>query len=207
MSAKEKQGPLFEAQGQWFHVFKSMVESGDAAKLGGTAVLVYLVVKTYADFSTGRSFPGLELVAEKAGLSERQVIRCLKSLAEAGYLEIEQKAGKRNIYRLREKIPIMNAETGRPESVVTFDYIPGAVRAAQAELRNFLVTGSTDGNQYIKIDTLNLTVNVQNIERGDGVVFNLDSVSDPGLRAKIQQIEQARQRAKENADKERSKEG
>jgi hypothetical protein len=199
----DKQLPLFEAQGQWFHVFKSMVEGGDAKKLGGTVVLVYLVLKCYVDFNSGRSFPGIELIADKSGLSERQVIRCLKVLSEYGYIEIEQAKGKRNIYKLREKIPVTNSETGDIDSIVSFDYIPSAIKAVQHELKNFLVTGNKDGNQYIKIETLNLTVNVQNIERGDGIVYNLDNVKDPSLRQKIQQIEEARKRARANADKER----
>lgn len=38
---------LFSAETTWFHVFKSMIESGDAARLGGTVFLVYCVIKAH----------------------------------------------------------------------------------------------------------------------------------------------------------------
>jgi len=71
----KSQAELFSAETTWFHVFKDMIDSGDMARLDGSAIKVYLVVKSYTNFSTGRAFPALELIAEKAGLSERQVIR------------------------------------------------------------------------------------------------------------------------------------
>ena len=186
---------------EWFHLFKDMVQSGDAAKMGGAAVLVYLVIKTYVDFSTGRSFPSMELIAEKSGLSERQVIRHLKTLCDFKYVEKEQSPGKRNVYKPKEKFQKINSITGDIESVITFDYIPNAVRAAQAELKNFLVSGNAENAQYIKIENLHLTVNVQNIATGDGVVYNIENITDPKLKATIKQIEEARRRAKETATK------
>ena len=188
-----------QTSAEWFHLFKDMIQSGDAAKIGGPAVLVYLVIKTYVDFTTGRSFPSIELISEKSGLSDRQVMRHLKTLCEFGYVEKESSPGKLNVYRPKEKFQTINKETGEVESVITFDYIPNAVRAAQTELKNFLVSGNVDGLQYIKIDSLHLTVNVQNIAKGDGIVYNIEDTKDPQLKAQIRQLEEARKRAKEAA--------
>lgn len=34
--APAPQSEMFQAETSWFHVFKSMIESGDIAKMGGT---------------------------------------------------------------------------------------------------------------------------------------------------------------------------
>ena len=43
--ANEKQLNLIEPETSWFHVFRTMVDSGDVAAMGPYAVTVYLVVK------------------------------------------------------------------------------------------------------------------------------------------------------------------
>lgn len=83
---KEQAADIFAAQTTWFHVFKDMIDSGDMAKLPATAVKIYLVIKAHTNFTTGRSFPALETLIEKSGVSRAQVMRDLKSLEERGYL-------------------------------------------------------------------------------------------------------------------------
>ena len=46
---------LFKAETTWFHVFVSMIENGDVAKMGPYAVTVYLVVKAYTNWSSRRN--------------------------------------------------------------------------------------------------------------------------------------------------------
>lgn len=154
---KQDQGELFTAETTWFHVFRDMVESGDVAKLGPHAVTVYLVVKAHTNFSTGRSFPAIETIVEKSGISLRQVMRCLKSLEEFGYITKEKK-GRNNVYVLREKVSIMDGE-GRPTAVATWDYLPSSVQHAVADLKNVLVTGELGGAKFVHIDRLNVQIN------------------------------------------------
>jgi hypothetical protein len=174
---KEKQLPLLQAETTWFHVFRHMIESGDAAKMGGTAFLVYCVVKSYTNWSTGRSFPGVELIAEKTKLSTRQVIRCLDVLREMEYVTVE-KIGRNNRYTLREKVSIVDNE-GRPAATAMWDYLPSTVEAARAELKNFLMSGDTAGAKIVHIENLTLNVNIQNIARGDGHVHTIDPKQYP----------------------------
>lgn len=131
--SKPEQNELFEAETQWFHVFKAMIDSGELAKMEGSTVKVYLVVKAHTNFSTGRAFPALETIAEKAGLSVAQIKRCLKQLEEHGYISKEKK-GRSNVYTLREKIQIEDG-TGRPAAVATWDYLPSSVQQAVADLK------------------------------------------------------------------------
>jgi DNA-binding transcriptional MocR family regulator len=151
-----EQGELFQAETSWFHVFRAMVESGDVAKLGPHAVTCYLVIKSYTNWSTGKAFPALETIATKAGVSLAQVKRSLTALEALGYI-VKEKRGRCNSYALREKVEVLDGQ-GRPSAVATWDYLPNSVREAQAELKNFLLTGKTLEGGILHIE--NLTINV-----------------------------------------------
>ncbi len=163
-----EQAELFKAETTWFHVFKDMIDNGDMARLDGSAIKVYLVVKSYTNFSTGRAFPALDLIAEKAGMSERQVMRCLIELEGAGYIS-KGKEGRHNIYTLREKVTIKD-DTGRPQAVATWDYIPNSVRDAVADLKHVMVAGDLNGAKIVHIQ--NLTVNVMTGDNATQINFN-----------------------------------
>jgi len=166
-----KQAPLIEPQTAWFHVFKQMVENGDVAQMGPYATTVYLVIKAYTNWTTGKSWPSVELIIEKTGMSKRQVLRSLKTLEDNEYVA-KEKLGRKNIYRLREKIVMMDSE-GRPQAAATWDYLPTTISNAVAEIRNFVSTGQENGLKIIHID--NLTLNIQqNFEGSHGEQTNLD---------------------------------
>lgn len=151
------QQELFKAETTWFHIFKTMIDSGDLAKLSGSAVKVYLVVKAHTNFSTGQAFPNIETIAEKAGLSVSQVKRELDVLRECGYI-IKEKRGRANAYTLREKVQITD-DTGRPAAVATWDYLPSSVQHAVADLKNVLVTGDLAGARIVHIERLQVNIN------------------------------------------------
>lgn len=170
---QQPQGELFEAQTTWFHVFKDMIDNGDVAKMGAHAVTVYLVIKSHTNFSTGRSFPALETIAVKSGMSERQVMRELKTLEEHGYIS-KEKSGRHNIYTLREKINIKD-ESGRPQAVATWDYIPNSVRAAMADLKHVMVSGDLGGAKIVTIENLTVNMNILNGDNSTQVNFNQEA--------------------------------
>jgi DNA-binding Lrp family transcriptional regulator len=184
MKIKE-QAELFKAETSWFHVFKDMIDNGDMAKLDGSTIKVYLVIKSYTNFATGMAFPGIELIAKKAGLSEIQVKRCLKSLEEAGYITRE-KAGRHNVYTLREKVSITNSD-GKPQAVATWDYIPNGVKEAMAEIKNAVISGKMLDGRIIHIEHLTL-----NISTGDSImVNNVNTDAPPDLEEKLIAIREA----------------
>jgi AraC-like DNA-binding protein len=176
------QPELFKAETTWFHLFKAMIDSGDLAKLSGSALKVYLVVKSYTNFSTGDAFPSMETIAKKAGVTPRQVLRALKELQGLAYIS-QEKIGRSNRYRLREKIEIQD-EHGRPSAVASWDYLPSTVQHAVADLKNVMVTGDIGGARIVHI--ANLTVNIAN---QGGVVVNLtESTSKETREAALEQI-------------------
>lgn len=182
-----QQAELFKAETSWFHVFKDMIENGDMAKLDGSAIKVYLVVKSHTNFSTGRAFPAIDLVAEKAGLSERQVIRCLAELETAGYI-IKNKSGRHNLYTLREKVTLTD-DVGRPQAVATWDYLPSSVKDAVADLKNVLVSGDFNGAKIVNIQ--NLTVNMVNIGSNSPNSTNIHISDEASLARLPEEIQDA----------------
>lgn len=153
----DNQAELFAAETHWFHVFVSMIRGGDVAKIGPYAICVYLVIKAYVNYRTGDSWPRIELISEKAGISVAQVKRELKTLEMHGFIT-KEKRGRSNHYQLREKVEITNQD-GRPAAVATWDYLPSSVQHAVADLKNVLVTGDLAGAKIIHIERLQVNVN------------------------------------------------
>jgi predicted transcriptional regulator len=181
------QQELFTAETTWFHIFKTMIDNGDAAKMGGTTYLVYSVIKAHTNFSTGRSFPAHETIAEKAGISVEQVKRCINKLLEMEYLTKEKK-GRKNVYTLREKVQMFDLE-GRPAAEATWDYLPNMVKAAVADLKNVLMSGDLAGAKIVHIERLNIQIN-----NGDhNVNINemkdrISTITDPELKQAMQDL-------------------
>lgn len=191
------QADLFQAETTWFHFLRDMIESGDMAKLGGSAMMVYLVIKSYTNFATGMSFPKIEKIAEKAGLSQVQVKRCLKALEESGYIT-KEKDGRHNVYTLREKV-VINDENGRPQAVATWDYIPNNVKAAIAELKHAVVTGEMMGGKIIHIENM-----VFNVFTDHSSQINLNSIDlakvSPEVRESLLSLRKALNKKKLSTD-------
>jgi len=168
---KKAQEDLFTASTSWFHIFKAMIDSGDVAKLGPYATTCYLVIKAHTNFSTGRAFPSIETIVEKSGISDSKVREAINELVKLGYIK-KKRAGRQNIYTLREKIEIADGD-GRPAAVATFDYLPGMVREAMAEIKDVLVTGDFAGAKIVMIERL-----VMNIAKGPGPQSNVNFLAE-----------------------------
>jgi biotin operon repressor len=147
-----------DAQTQWFHFFRAMVESGDLAKMDGSVIKIYLIVKAHVNFTSGNAFPSIETLSAKAGMSERQVMRAIATLEGMGYIS-KVKKGRNNIYTLREKIDIVD-DVGDVTAVASWDYAPSTIQNAVADLKNVLLTGDLAGAKIVHIE--NLHVNIQN---------------------------------------------
>lgn len=183
---KKPQQELFKAETTWFHVFKSMVDNGDVARMGPHATTLYMVIKSYTNFTTGRAFPSIDLIVEKSGISKSQVLRELRTLEEFGYISITKK-GRSNHYTLREKVEVMDTE-GRPTAVATWDYLPSTVGHAVADLKNVLVTGDMGKAQVVHIERLNVNLMVGDhntqVNFADAVKA-LDGIKDPKIRESL----------------------
>lgn len=172
---KAVQQELFSSDTTWFHIFRNMIDSGDAAEMGGTTFLVYAVIKSHANFSHGLAFPALETIARKAGISTDQVTRCIKRLENLNYIT-KKKDGRRNIYTLKEKVHMLN-DKGHPSAIATWEYLPATIADATREIKNYLDTGQHTGT-IINVERLYLQIN--NGDRNTQV--NFGDLADPELR-------------------------
>lgn len=176
------------AETTWFHLFRSMILDGNMKKMGLSAFGIYCTIKAHVDFSTGAAFPSIERLCDLTGLTKRTVIRNLSILEEMGFVT-KKKKGRKNFYTLRERVDIVGKD-GRPSAVATWDYLPRSVQAAQAELKDFLLTGKADG-AVIHIEHLNLQVNFGGTNKQEN--FDISNVSDPELKKQIERLEALRQ--------------
>ena len=152
-----------QADTQWFHLFRSMIENGDMAKMSGSSLKVYLVIKSHCIFNTGASFPSLETISLKSGLSDRQVMRCIKELQDLAYINM-QKRGRNNLYVLREKLAIRDL-FGNTAAEASWDYIPTMVSNTIDELKQYIKSALPESGQIIQIE--NLQININNVS-GNG---------------------------------------
>lgn len=151
---------LYHADTSWFHFFRDMADNGDLARLSGSTVKVYLVLKSYTHFATGDAFPEIQTIAIKSGLSESQVIRCLKNLVAAGFLR-KTRTGRKNTYRMYEKVSIVD-DSGKTTAVATWEYQPQMTKQTVAELKQMMRIGKLKQTPVIHIDNVQLQINTGN---------------------------------------------
>lgn len=172
-----------KAETTWFHMFHTMFTNGDVAEMQPSAFACYCAIKMHTSFNTGESFPGHDTIAKLTGVSKSTIKRHLGVLVKLGYVTITKK-GRKNYYKLREKVAVKD-EHGRPAAVATWDYVPGSVQAAVADLKNVLVTGKIGEAKIVAIE--HITINVNN---GSGNQINIDMsrVNDARTRSEVAEI-------------------
>lgn len=159
------------AETTWFHVFRSMFSSGDAAKMGPHAVVVYLVIKAHANFRTGFASPSIDLISTMSGVSRSQVIRALETLEREGYIE-RTLAGRSNKYVLREKVLIRD-RSGQQSAVASWNYLPGSLHTTIDHVKTATRSGDLASSPVVHIERLQ--VNVTQVQ-GPTLMLNLADI-------------------------------
>lgn len=161
VDTSDLQGPKdqLKSNTHWFHIFQAMVDH-ELAKLGPDAFAVYCVIKSHCDLRTGLSIPSVQTIARKAGISERQVMRKIKSLEDQGYI-CKSRSRKYNQYHLTEKIVISDSQ-GRHRGHAQWEYRPTQIKTAVEELKRMLLSKETQGHS-IHIEHLQIIENQTNI--------------------------------------------
>jgi DNA-binding MarR family transcriptional regulator len=149
----------YHAPTQWFHIFKAMFDQGGVAKIGPYAFTVYAVIKSHANYNTGRAGPGIDVIAAKGGISPSQVKRELDVLEAEGYIT-RSKTGRSNRYTLAEKIQITNEE-GKAKAIASWSYSPSKTSIAVSNLKGAIETGELASTDIVSIRHLKQTPNVK----------------------------------------------
>jgi DNA-binding transcriptional ArsR family regulator len=138
----------------WFATFRAMFAQGTVAKIGAVAYCVYSCIKSHADFNNGLSIPSQKDIIRETGLSERAVQKSLKILEAAGLIE-RRREWRRNVYRLQERLMVEDKH-----AVISWPYLPAALRQARQEIHRFLMTGDYAGAKIVHIERLEVNINI-----------------------------------------------
>jgi DNA-binding transcriptional regulator GbsR (MarR family) len=79
----------------------ALIKSGLLAELKSATVVVYCVLLSYADFNTGRCFPGIQTICDLSGLSRQTVAKSIKELEDWGLVQVTRRQGSHNVYQLQ----------------------------------------------------------------------------------------------------------
>jgi DNA-binding transcriptional regulator YhcF (GntR family) len=176
----------------WFATFRAMFAQGTVAKIGAVAYCVYSCIKSHADFHDGLSIPSQKEIARETGLSERAVQKSLKILEEHGLIEWS-KEWKHNVYRLKERMLVEDKR-----AIISWTYLPAALRQARQEIHKFLMTGDYSGAKVVNIERLEVTINIVQADRIDRDIdlqdrgidqgADLGNIPDTALREQMRKI-------------------
>jgi DNA-binding transcriptional ArsR family regulator len=108
----------------WFHVVSESLQNGLIKKIGAVPWAVYCVIKSHAGLDTGNAWPSNARLAELIGVSHDTVQRAMKTLVEAGLINVVKKQrGNVNLYSITETIKV-DEKDGTPWAVGERKYIP-----------------------------------------------------------------------------------
>jgi hypothetical protein len=109
---------------------RDLFSSGLAAQIGMNAFGVWLAIKSHADYSNGRAWPGMRRLAQMTGLSLGSISNSVQVLIEARLLRVVVPAkgrGRRgNTYIARERLDVRLGE--RVLCTIVLDYVPATLR-------------------------------------------------------------------------------
>jgi hypothetical protein len=79
----------------------ALIKCGLLRELKSASVVVYCVLLSYADFNTGRCFPGIQTICDLSGLSRPTVVKSIKELEDWGLVQVTRRLGSHNVYQLQ----------------------------------------------------------------------------------------------------------
>jgi hypothetical protein len=141
---------------------RDMFESGLAAEIGANCFIVWIAIKTHADFNTGTAYPSIRRIASITGLSDKTVQKALKDLQSAHLLKVlktgNQRQSTRYIARERLDVRLGNRLLCR----IVMDYVPSKIRANMHSIQETLRSGERNPDAFNEVEII----------PGDGFTWN-----------------------------------
>lgn len=133
---------------------RDLFASGIVAEIGVTAYAVWHGIKYYADFDTGKAFPGMRTLAAKLGIGVASVSRAIESLKKARMLRVVQGHSKRRgqTYIARERISVTVGPTTL--CTIVIDYVPEKLRRKLKRLGESFSTGEHDPEAFAEVEII-----------------------------------------------------
>lgn len=127
---------------------RDMFTSGLAAQIGGNAFIVWCAIKYFADYSTGKAWPGMRAIAEKVGLSLGSVKNAIDILEDAKLVRVVQAHNKKRgqTYVATERLLVTVGQTVL--CTVVIDYVPSHLPETLAAIAEAIREGKPHPNAF-----------------------------------------------------------
>ena len=97
--------------------------------IGGKGIAVYMIIASYANNRTQRSFPSISTIAKLTRFSKLTVLRLVSQLQAAHFLHVEKRSGRSNLYTLLDKpASTRTRETPQPQTGIATKPPPVSLR-------------------------------------------------------------------------------
>lgn len=133
---------------------RDLFASGMVAEIGVSAYAVWHAIKFYADYNTGKAFPGMRTIAAKLGIGVGSVSRAIDILVKARMLRVVQNHTKRRgqTYIARER---MSVTVGTMTlCTIVIDYVPERLRGQIKRIGESLKTGEDDPEAFAEVEII-----------------------------------------------------
>lgn len=133
---------------------RDLFASGIVAEIGVSAYAVWHAIKYYADYNTGKAFPGMRTIAAKLGISTGSVSNAIKSLEAARMLRVVQGHSKRRgqTYIARERMSVTVGSVTL--CTIVIDYVPERLRGQIKRLGESFRTGENDPEAFADVEII-----------------------------------------------------
>ena len=141
---------------------RDMFESGLAAEIGANCFIVWIAIKTHADFNTGTSWPSIRRLGEITGLSVNTVQKAIGGLEAANLLKVLKTGNQRQStrYLARERLDVRLGN--RLLCRIVMDYIPARIRENMHAIQETLKSGERNPDAFAQVEII----------PGDGFTWN-----------------------------------
>lgn len=141
---------------------RDMFESGLVSEIGANCFVIWIAIKTHADFNTGKAWPSIRRIAEITGLADKTVQKALKELQTAHLLKIVQTGNQRQStrYIARERLDVKLGN--RLLCRIVMDYIPSQIKANMHKIQETLKSGERNPEAFTQVEII----------PGDGFIWN-----------------------------------
>jgi hypothetical protein len=128
--------------------------SGAVAEIGANAFAVWHAIKNYADFTTGKAFPGMRKLGIDVGMSAATVKRAVDVLETNKMLRIVENHTKKKgqTYIARERLSIRFGDILICTIVV--DYIPSNIKDRLKNIKEALKVGESSSDLFAQVEII-----------------------------------------------------
>lgn len=154
--------PPLTADSMWSHLFKEHVRTRGIREIGPLAFTTLEVIRVHVNLNTGVAVVAQQTIADLIGVSVRSISRAINTLRDHDYLVVDNIPGRKTLqYRLIERFSLKDSN-GTAVASVRWVYHPQQVVSLQQALRGLCETGCVEGEQRLRFQPLQITVNVVN---------------------------------------------